>query len=97
MNDTIEDHVSRLTQGVGSMGNYRIKCLGSNEVFMMLTLHHTDGALVSSVYDKGLNIDMKETGVWKYVDWLPVSKASKHNAGTVTYKSEGFSKKIRIE
>ena len=79
------------------MGNYRIKCLGSNEVFHdAYTLHHTDGALVSSVYDKGLNIDMKETGVWKYVDWLPVSKASKHNAGTVTYKSEGLARKLGL-
>ena len=86
-----------MTQGVGSMGNYRIKCLGSNEIFHdAYTLYHTDGALVSSVYDKGLNIDMKETGVWKYVDWLPVSKASKHNAGTVTYKSEGLASKLGL-
>lgn len=79
------------------MGNYRIKCLGNNEIFDdAYTLHHTDGALVSSVYSKGLNIDMKETGVWKYLDWLPVSKASKHNAGTVTYKSEGLASKLGL-
>ena len=86
-----------MTQVVGLMGNYRIKCLGNNEIFDdAYTLHHTDGALVSSVYSKGLNIDMKETGVWKYLDWLPVSKASKHNAGTVTYKSEGLASKLGL-
>ena len=79
------------------MGNYRVKCLGNDEIFNdRYTLHHTDGALVSSVYDKKLNVYVKSTGVWKYIDWLPVSKSTKHNAGTVTYKSEGLARKLGL-
>ena len=79
------------------MGNYRVKCLGNDEIFDdRYTLHHTDGALVSSVYDKKLNVYVKSTGVWKYIDWLPVSKSTKHNAGTVTYKSEGLARKLGL-
>ena len=79
------------------MSKYQLVCLLSNDSFKdEYTLHYNDNALIRSVYDIPLSIKENEIGVWKYLDWLPVSKSTKHNAGTVTYKSEGLARKLGL-
>lgn len=50
------------------------------------TLHHTDGALLTTLYSQKL-IPRDLLGVWKYADWLPTSTTSENVTGTVTYKA----------
>lgn len=72
------------------MSKYQLVCLLSNDSFKdKYTLHYNDSALIRPVYNLPLSIKENEIGVWKYIDWLPVSESSKHTAGTVTYKSKG--------
>ena len=79
------------------MSKYQLVCLLSNDSFKdNYTLHYNDSALIQSIYNIPLSIKKSEIGVWRYIDWLPVSKSSKHNAGTVTYKSESLARKLGL-
>ena len=79
------------------MTDYNLKCLFSGEIFEdNYTLQYNDGALIRSNYVQKLDINENNAGIWKYLDWLPVSKSTKHNAGTVTYKSEGLARKLGL-
>jgi len=79
------------------MSKYELNCLLSKDLFEdNYTLHHMDGSLIRSKYKKSLSIKQDAVGLWKYFDWLPVSKINRHEAGTVTYKSEGLAKKLGL-
>jgi len=79
------------------MSKYKLNCLLSNELFEdNYTLHHTDGSLIRSKYNKSLSIKQDAVGVWKYFDWLPVSKISHQEAGTLTYKSENLASELGL-
>lgn len=59
------------------------------------TLLESPDGLLRAVYSDGpLNLREGEKGVWKYADWLPVSKTSSQVAGTVTYRSESLAAKL---
>ena len=79
------------------MTDYNLKCLISGDVFKdNYTLQYNDDALFHSNYHEKLTVNENNEGIWKYLDWLPVSKSTKHNTGTVTYKSEGLAKKLGL-
>ena len=79
------------------MSKYKLICLLSNDSFKdNYTLHYNESALIQSAYNTPLSIKDNEIGVWRYIDWLPVSKSTKHNAGTVTYKSEELARKLGL-
>lgn len=79
------------------MSKYQLICLLSNDSFKdNYTLHYNESALIQSAYNTPLSIKDNEIGVWRYIDWLPVSKSTKHNAGTVTYKSEALARKLGL-
>ena len=74
-----------------------MRCLGTGEIFEDdYTLHFTDGALVIADYKSKLEVKSESKGVWKYEDWLPVSKATSDVAGTVTYKAEALGKELGL-
>ena len=63
---------------------YQLKCLKTNQLLNdEYTLHHTDNALLQSVYHHPLEVQEAE-GLWQFEDWLPVSKANELVAGTLT-------------
>jgi cysteate synthase len=70
---------------------YQLRCLKTGDLLAdQYTLHHTEGALLQAVYHEPLEFQEKAEGVWKYLSWLPVSQASHHVAGTLTYKAEAL-------
>ena len=79
------------------MGNYSMRCLGTGVTFEDdYTLHFTDGALVIADYKSKLEVKSNLEGVWKYQDWLPISKPTSDVAGTVTYKAEALGQELGL-
>jgi cysteate synthase len=69
---------------------YQLRCLKTGDLLDdAYTLHHSDHALLRSVYYEPFTLKEGQ-GLWKYLSWLPVSKASDFVAGTVTYKAEAL-------
>jgi cysteate synthase len=70
---------------------YQLKCLKTGVLINdNYTLHHTDNALLRAVYNNPFELHNSAEGVWKYLSWLPVSKANEYVAGTLTYKAEAL-------
>lgn len=69
---------------------YQLRCVKTGDLLDdAYTLHHSDHALLRSVYYEPF-ILKEGPGLWKYLSWLPVSKASDFVAGTLTYKAEAL-------
>ena len=70
---------------------YQLKCIKTGELINdAYTLHYTENALLRAEYNKPFELKEHAEGVWKYLSWLPVSKANAYTAGTVTYKAEAL-------
>ena len=70
---------------------YQLKCLKTGDLIDdAYTLHYTDNALLRAVYSEPFALQENAEGVWKYLSWLPVSKANAYVAGTVTYRAEAL-------
>ena len=70
---------------------YQLKCLKSEDLIEdEYTLHYTENALLRAEYNEPFELQENAEGVWKYLSWLPVSKANEYTAGTVTYKAEAL-------
>ena len=68
---------------------YQLQCIKTGDLINdAYTLHHTDNALLRAIYNEPFELQDGAEGVWKYLSWLPVSKANDYVAGTVTYKAE---------
>ena len=75
---------------------YQLKCLKTNQLLNdEYTLHHTDNALLQSVYHQPLEVQEAE-GLWQFEDWLPVSRANELVAGTLTYKAEALGEALGL-
>ncbi len=75
---------------------YQLKCLKTNQLLNdEYTLHHTDNALLQSVYHQPLEVQEAE-GLWQFEDWLPVSQANELVAGTLTYKAEALGEALGL-
>jgi len=75
---------------------YQLKCLKTNQLLNdEYTLHHTDNALLQSVYHQPLEVQDVE-GMWQFEDWLPVSQANELVAGTLTYKAEALGEALGL-
>ncbi len=55
-------------------------------------------SLIRAIYDKK-QIEVKDDswGLYKFADWLPVSRTLEGSSAPVTYKSEGLAKKLGLE
>lgn len=76
---------------------YVLKCLKTNEeISDDYTLHHTDNSLLQAQYDSAITIHNEAKGVWRFVDWLPVTQPNRYTAGTLTYKAEQLGKALGL-
>jgi cysteate synthase len=58
----------------------------------------TDPTLVRAIYEnKQLNVGAAEMGIYRFADWLPVSRILQGSSAPVTYKSEGLAKELGLE
>jgi cysteate synthase len=58
----------------------------------------TDPTLVRAIYEnKQLNVGAAEMGIYRFADWLPVSRMLQGSSAPVTYKSEGLAKELGLE
>ena len=70
---------------------YQLKCLKTGDLIDdNYTLHYTKNALLRAEYNEPFQLQETAQGVWKYLSWLPVSKANEYVAGTVTYKADAL-------
>ena len=77
---------------------FSLECLFTNELLEdKYTLHHTDGALLKSIYKNELTVYDDRIGMMKFHDWLPNHEISKLEVGTQTYKAEELGKAIGME
>jgi len=55
-------------------------------------------SLIRAIYDKK-QIEVKDDswGLYKFADWLPISRILEGSSAPVTYKSEGLAKKLGLE
>lgn len=57
----------------------------------------TDPTLVRAVYEKKqLEVKDESFGIYKFADWLPVSRMLQGSSAPVTYKSEGLAEKLGL-
>lgn len=81
------------------MGSYSLKCPTCNlnlQNKYVLGCEKKHG-LLKTVYRSSLNPNSKQKGIWKYIDWLPLSKSGKLTSGPMTIKSRLFSEKYGYE
>ena len=70
---------------------YQLQCIKTGDLINdAYTLHHTDNALLRAIYNEPFELQDSAEGVWKYLSWLPVSKANEYVAGTVTYRADAL-------
>lgn len=81
------------------MGKYVLKCLKCGEVYKKFRLicENQCDSLLRSVYKKKEFVPASETGIFKYMDWLPCEKKVISTIGPVVYKSGVFAKKIGLK
>ena len=70
---------------------YQLKCLKTGDLIDdAYTLNYTKNALLRAMYAEPFELNTTAEGVWKYLSWIPTSKANDYVAGTVTYKAEAL-------
>lgn len=83
--------------------NYILQSLATGNKFndsgWMLDAPNEDSpALIRAIYDKKqLNVKDSAYGVFRFADWLPVSRGLKGSSAPVTYKSEGLAKELGLK
>ncbi len=81
------------------MSHFTIRCRNCGvelkEVYCAFCEHCKDALLVTSYRDAYFRDDMGR-GLWRF-GWLPVHTPTFEQRGTVVYKSEGLSKKLKLE
>jgi len=72
------------------MPKYQLRCLGTQDrIDDEYTVRYHDKALLRAEY--ATEIEPQDlNGLWRWADWLPVSKPGALNAGSVCYKSKGL-------
>ncbi len=70
----------------------------TDEGWMLADPQHKDPALVRAVYEKK-QIEFKDNsfGLYKFADWMPVSRMLEGSCAPVTYKSEALAKELGLE
>ena len=76
---------------------YQLKCLKTGDLIDdNYTLHYTDNALLRAVYREPFSLQGDAQGLWKYLSWIPTSKANEYHAGTVTYKADALGEALGL-
>lgn len=66
--------------------------------WMLADPEHKDPALIRAIYEKK-QIEFKENsyGLYKFADWMPISRMLEGSCAPVTYKSEALAKELGLE
>jgi cysteate synthase len=82
--------------------NYRLQSVKTGKIFndegwTLDAPNESEPSLIRAVYEKKqLNTDNGYPGLYRFADWLPVSRTLKGSSAPVTYKSEGFAKHLGL-
>jgi len=82
------------------LGKYKIICLSCNREIKDDYTNKCDScnSFLRTFYEaKQLRINNKLPGIWRYIDWLPVSSYFKTSTDIKTYKSEALAKELRLK
>ncbi len=82
---------------------YFLQSVGSGKVFpdngwTLDAPDETSPALIRAVYEnRRLSLRNDLPGLYRYADWLPITRILEHSAAPVTYRSEKLARKIGLE
>ena len=82
--------------------NYQLKSVKTGKIFddsgwMLDTPDETEPTLIRTVYEKKqLDVKDESWGLYKFADWLPISRMLQGSSSPVTYKSEGLAQKLGL-
>ena len=70
----------------------------TDQGWMLSDPEHKDPALVRAIYEKK-QIEFKEEscGIYKFADWMPISRMLEGSCAPVTYRSEALAKELGLE
>ncbi len=81
------------------MGIYKLKCLSCNRILeddYTLKCNSCDALIRTEYEKKQLELRNDLPGIWKYIDWLPVSDYFETDSSIKTYKSEALAKELGL-
>ena len=82
---------------------YKLQSVETGQVFedkgwMLDAPGENNPTLIRAIYDKKqINVKDNSWGLYKFADWLPVSRTLKGSSAPVTYKSERLAKELGLE
>jgi cysteate synthase len=82
--------------------NYKLQSLATGKIFndtgwMLDAPGEEKPALIRAVYaQKQLHLRGDSMGLYRFADWLPISRVLKGSSAPVTYKSEGLAKELGL-
>ncbi|MBT6765143.1 MAG: pyridoxal-phosphate dependent enzyme, partial [Prolixibacteraceae bacterium] len=83
--------------------NYKLQSVKTGKIFedkgwMLEAPDETEPTLIRAIYEK-TQIEVKDNswGLYKFADWLPISRTLKGSSAPVTYKSEGLAKELGLK
>lgn len=83
--------------------NYQLKSVKTGKIFddrgwMLDAPDETEPTLIRTVYEKKqLDVKDESWGLYKFADWLPISRMLQGSSSPVTYKSEGLAQKLGLK
>jgi cysteate synthase len=83
--------------------NYHLQSVNTGKIFndncwTLDAPDETEPTLIRAVYEKGqLDVKNESWGLYRFSDWLPVSRALMGSSAPVTYKSKGLAKKLGLQ
>jgi cysteate synthase len=83
--------------------NYQLKSIKTGKIFddsgwMLDAPEETEPTLIRTVYEKKqLDVKDESWGLYKFADWLPISRMLQGSSSPVTYKSEGLAQKLGLK
>jgi len=85
------------TKDPTSSSKYRLRCLLTGDlVDDEYTIRYRDNSLLRSEYQNENLTPRNLSGLWKWVDWLPVTRAGKQIAESICYKSERLGEELGL-
>ena len=83
--------------------NYKLRSLLSNEIFddsgwLLDAPNQEKPSLIRAEYErKQIILKDDSFGIYKFADWLPISKTLQGSSAPITYKSEGLAKELGLK
>ena len=82
---------------------YRLECVTTGEQFedtgwTLDCVGCNRPSLIRTVYNKSqLSVDLSQSGIFKFRDWLPIKRLLKCDIEPITYRSKGLAEALGLE